>query len=117
MRRREFIRVIGGAAATWPLAVFAQQPTPVIGFLNSETYETWRKEMAAFHHLLAEIGYVEGRNVQIEYRWAESPNDRLQSLATDLVRRKVAVIAAPGGTPACRQRSHQDNSYRFSGWC
>ena len=117
MRRREFIRVIGGAAATWPLAVFAQQSTPVIGFLNSETYETWRKEMAAFHHGLAEIGYVEGRNVQIEYRWAESPNDRLQSLAPDLVRRKVAVIAAPGGTPACRQRSHQDNSYRFSGWC
>jgi len=60
MTRREFIRVIGGAAATWPLAVFAQQPTPVIGILNSESYETWRKEMAAFHHGLAEGGMRRG---------------------------------------------------------
>src|SRR5215471_3691972 len=99
MRRREFITLVGAAVA-WPLMARAQQPTmPVIGFLNSETYSAWQKEIATFHRGLAETGYVEGRNVAIEYRWAESHNDRLPGLAVELVRRSVTVIAAPGGTP------------------
>ena len=101
MRRREFIAALGGATVALPLSTRAQQSAlPVIGFLNSESLLTWREEVAAFHRGLAETGYVEGRNVAIEYRWAESNNDRLPALAAELVRRPVAVIAAPGGTPA-----------------
>ncbi len=101
MRRREFIAALGSTAVAWPLAARAQQfALPVIGFLNSESFVTWREEIAAFHRGLAETGYVEGRNVAVEYRWAESHNDRLPALAAELVRRPVAVIAAPGGTPA-----------------
>jgi len=101
MRRREFITLLGSTAAVWPLSGHAQQSAPpVIGFLNSESFATWREEIAAFHRGLAETGYVEGRNVAVEYRWAESHNDRLSALAAELVRLPVAVIAAPGGTPA-----------------
>ena len=100
MRRREFIAGLGGAAA-WPLAARAQQTTvPVIGLLSGATLKSTREDVASFHQGLAETGYIENRNVTIEYRWAEGDNDRLPVLAADLVRRQVAVIVAFASTPA-----------------
>ncbi|MGB9041841.1 MAG: ABC transporter substrate-binding protein [Pseudolabrys sp.] len=100
MRRREFVRLLGGFA-TMPLAARAQQaPLPVVGFLNSASPQPWEKYVAGFRVGLKEAGYVDGQNVTIEFRWAEGHYDKLPGMAADLVRRKVAVLVATGGTPS-----------------
>ena len=101
MKRREFISLIGGAAAMVPLVARAQQPAmPVVGFINPGTADTSTARIAAFRKGLSEAGYAEGQNVIVEYHWLEGHYDRLPAVVTDLVQRRVAVIATPGGVEA-----------------
>jgi putative tryptophan/tyrosine transport system substrate-binding protein len=98
MRRREIIALLGGAAAAWPLTTRAQQqPMPAVGWLGSGSPDGFASQVAAFGKGMSEAGFVEGRNVTIEYRWAEGEYDRLPALAASLVLRPAAVILASGG--------------------
>jgi putative tryptophan/tyrosine transport system substrate-binding protein len=101
MRRREFITLLGGAAVVWPLATRAQQPTPIVGLINSRSAQDAVRNVAAFRKGLNETGYVEGQNVMVEYHWLQGQFDRLPAVMADLVRRRVDVIA----TPAFRARA------------
>jgi putative tryptophan/tyrosine transport system substrate-binding protein len=100
VKRRAFISLLGGAAAAWPLAARAQQPMPVIGYLSSRSPDDTRHLLAAFLRGLNEVGYGEGQNVTVEYRWALGQYDRLPALAAELVRQPVAVLTTTGGEPA-----------------
>src|SRR5262245_1164197 len=102
MRRREFITLLGGAAAAWPLSARAQQTMPVLGSLGALSPEGFNEPMRGFRRGLRESGFIEAENLRIEYRWAENQIDRLPALAADLVSRRVAAIATVGGPPSIR---------------
>ena len=98
MKRRDFIKVIGGGAAAWPLAAHAQPAKlPTIGVLGTATPSRWSQFVAAFVQRLRDLGWIEGRNVAIEFRWAEGRTERYTEIATEFVRLKVDVIVTAGG--------------------
>src|SRR5262249_32916621 len=99
LKRREFITLLGGAVAAWPLAARTQQK-PVIGFLNSGSADAYPDRITAFHEGLRQLGYIEGENVLVDYRWALGEYDRLPAFAAELVERRVSVLIATGGEPA-----------------
>ena len=107
MRRREFIALLGGATAAWPVAARAQQPgkLPTIGFLGTTSASTWRPWTAAFVQRLRDLGWVEGRTVAIEYRWADGRSDRFPEIAAELVRMKVDVILTSGSAGLAAKRA------------
>ena len=100
MKRREFIALASGASVAWPLAARAQQPMPVIGYLGSASADAWADRLKAFREGLGQAGFVDGRNVRIEYRWADNQYGRLPALAAELVNRNVSVIVTPASAPA-----------------
>jgi hypothetical protein len=102
VRRRDFITLLGGAAAAWPLAARAQQPMPLIGFVSSASADA--SYMAAYRQGLADLGYTDGRNVTVEFHWAEGRFERLPALLAGLIQRRVAVIAVGGVTSGLRPR-------------
>ncbi len=112
MKRREFITLLGGAAAAWPLAARAQQAgkLPTIGFLGAATASAWSQWVAAFVQRLRELGWIEGRTVAIEYRWAEGRSERFAEIAAEFVRLKVDVIVTSGTA----RRSQQSRRHRSS---
>jgi putative ABC transport system substrate-binding protein len=111
MKRRAFIAVLGGAAAAWPLRLFAQgAERPVVGFANGQSGGEWAPYTAAFVHGLRERGYVEGQNVTIEYHWAEGQYGRLTEMVADLVRRRVSVIVISGGASAAVSAAKNETS-------
>ena len=117
MRRREFIALIGGAAAGWPLTARSQQVAmPVVGFLGAPSAKEWAKFVAAFQDGLRETGFVDGRNVRIDYHWSEGRYDQLPAMAADLVARHVDVIVtiAPPAAAAARLRPRASRSCSFS---
>jgi putative ABC transport system substrate-binding protein len=100
MRRRELIRLLGGAATVWPFVTFAQPAVPIIGFLSSRSAADSTTLVAAFRKGLGESGYIEGQNIAVEYRWADGQYDRLPALVTDLVQRGVVLLVTTGGEPS-----------------
>jgi putative tryptophan/tyrosine transport system substrate-binding protein len=100
LRRREFLGLGAGAAAAWPVTAWGEHASPTIGFLNAASSDSYAERLRGFRQGLKETGFVENENVAVEYRWADNQNARLEAMATELVRRRVALIAATGGNAA-----------------